>query len=315
MFMYIYCMHYIITKVKKVITKVKKMNNKAGSCLMVKFTPCETTAESLQNFAEEFFDVVSYDYKDDGKEQLIGYMRRDVSEKQMLAAAEMWNIVLPEYKIELLNSENWLKDNVIEFAPVEVAEFLVYGIHEKNISVKEKQIGIRVYAATAFGSEHQTTKGCLQAISDINKLNCNITKVLDVGTGSGILSLAAAKLWTKAKIIAVDIDDESVEVTKQNAIDNAVEKQITAIYSDGYSSDIVSKNKPYDLILANILARPLIAMAFDMAQSLKSGGYGVISGFIADQVEWVISEHEKHGLHMVKLYEYGNWRAALLQKE
>ena len=198
------------------------MSANAGSCLAVKFAPCAETEPSLQEFADEFFEVVAVDYTDDGQEQLVGYMRQNAKEETMLEAAQKAGIVLPEYEITMLKSDDWLADNVIEFAPVEVAEFLVYGIHEKNIDVKDK-IGIKVYAATAFGSEHQTTKCCLQGLSDIHKLIDSVPHVLDVGTGSGILSLAAAKLWPDAKIVAVDIDEESVTVTKQNAIDNNVE--------------------------------------------------------------------------------------------
>ena len=289
------------------------MSNNAGSCQIVKFQPVSEVPEDLQNFAEEFFEVVANDYTDDGLEQLVGYLRNSVSENDMLNAARNFGINLPEYTIEKLQSNDWLADNVIKFAPLEVAEFLVYGIHEKNVDTKGK-IGIRVYAATAFGSEHQTTKCCLQGISDINKTVGSTEKILDVGTGSGILSIAAAKIWKNAQIVAVDIDDESVEVAKQNAIDNGVEKQMVVAYSDGYSSAIVQKNAPYDVILANILARPLIAMVKDMAKNLKIGGYAVISGFIDEQVDWVIGEHQKFGLELQKVYEMDNWRAALLKR-
>ncbi len=289
------------------------MSNNAGSCQIVKFQPVSEVPEDLQNFAEEFFEVVANDYTDDGLEQLVGYLRNSVSERDMLNAARNFGVNLPEYTIEKLQSNDWLADNVIKFAPLEVAEFLVYGIHEKNVDTKGK-IGVRVYAATAFGSEHQTTKCCLQGISDINKTIGSAKKILDVGTGSGILSIAAAKIWKNAQIVAVDIDDESVEVAKQNAIDNGVEKQMTVAYSDGYSSAIVQQNAPYDVILANILARPLIAMAKDMAENLKIGGYAVISGFIDEQVDWVVGEHQKFGLELQKIYEMDNWRAALLKR-
>ena len=190
---------------------------------------------------------------------------------------------------------------------------MVYGIHEKEIDTKGK-IGVKVYAATAFGSEHQTTKCCLEAIADIDDLLSSVKNVLDVGTGSGVLAIAAAKLWKNAHIVAVDIDDESVSVAKQNALDNEVADSIKVAYSDGYSSDLVQKNAPYDVIFANILARPLIAMAPDMAKSLKKGGYAVISGFIDEQIDWVVGEHEKFGLKCQKIYEHDNWRAALLEK-
>ena len=290
----------------------KNMSNNAGSCKIVKFAPVKEVSEDLARFAEDFFEVVTYDYNDSGLEQLVGYMRQNEEFEKLPAAAKEAGIKLPKFETDVISSDDWLTENVIKFAPVEVAEFLVYGIHEKDIDVGDK-IGIQVYAATAFGSEHQTTKGCLQGISDINKL-INPHKVLDVGTGSGILSLAAAKLWKNAQIVAVDIDDESVTVTKQNAIDNGVEKQIEAAYSDGYNADVVKQNVPYDVILANILARPLIEMAPDMAKNLKTGGYAVISGFIEEQTDWVIGAHEEQGLKLKKIYKQDNWCAALLEK-
>lgn len=313
MFTYIYYLLYIINLVKKVITKDKKMSDNAGSCIVVKFAPCNEVDERLQEFAEEYFDVVVTDYTDDGYEQLVGYLPSNAKETDLISVLKTWNLDLPEYSWETISSENWLTENVIKFSPVETDDFLVYGIHEKDIDTLGK-IGIRVYAATAFGSEHQTTKCCLQAISDINKLKGAQNNILDVGTGSGILALACAKLWKNSKIIAVDIDDESVIVAKQNAIDNGVADSVEVAYSDGYSSEIVKSHSPYDVILANILARPLINMAQDLANNLNAGGYAIISGFIDEQVDWVIGEHEKYGLKLVKIYEMDNWRAALLEK-
>ncbi len=290
------------------------MSQNIGNCKTVTFASCAEIAPEFENFAEDFFEVVEINYTDDGKEQLVGYMRQDVDESQMIAAAKMWNVQLPKYQISVLEAKNWLKENVIKFAPVETDDFVIYGIFEKNIDTRGK-IGIKIYAATAFGSEHQTTVSCLNGISDINRiLPTAPQKVLDVGTGSGILALAAAKLWREAQIVAVDIDDESVRVTRQNALDNGVEAKITAEYSDGYQSETVQKNAPYDVIFANILARPLIAMAPDMVKSLRIGGYAVISGFIDEQVEWVVGEHEALGLKVVKIYEKDRWRAALLQR-
>ena len=289
------------------------MSNNSGSCFLVKFCAAESVPEELENFAEDFFDVYSIDYQDDGKICLNGYLPKNYKEDDLLRAAKENNINLPAYKIEFLQSEDWLTENVIKFAPVETKDFVVYGIHEKEVDTKGK-IGVKVYAATAFGSEHQTTKSCLEAIADIDNLSEDVKSVLDVGTGSGVLAIAAAKLWKNAHIVAVDIDDESVIVAGQNATDNGVEKQINVAYSDGYSSEIVQNSAPYDVVFANILARPLIAMAPDMAKSLKKGGYTVISGFIDDQVDWVVCEHEKYGLKLKKLYELDNWRAALLEK-
>jgi ribosomal protein L11 methyltransferase len=240
---------------------------------------------------------------------------RNFSESDLINTAKTWNIELPQYTLEFLESKNWLKENIIKFAPVNVAEFTIYGIHEDNIP-NDGRLNLRIYAATAFGSEHQTTKSCLQAISDYNKLpHPQKLNILDMGTGSGILSLASAKLWqNNCKITAVDIDEEAVLVTKQNAIDNNLQNIIEAHVSDGYQSDIVQNNAPYDLILANILARPLINMAPDLYKNLKTNGYCILSGFVEEQEDWVIQEHTKLGLKLKQIYKLDNWRAALLEK-
>ena len=287
----------------------------SGSCWLVKFTPQETLNEITSDFLEEYFDVLAINYTDDGMEEYVGYKNANFNEDDFLLSAKQRKISLPSYTKEFLESKNWLKENIIKFAPVNVAEFTIYGIHEKNIP-NDGRLNLRIYAATAFGSEHQTTKSCLQAISDYNKLphpqNLNI---LDVGTGSGILSLATAKLWQdNCKIIAVDIDEEAVLVTRQNAVDNQLQKYITAEVSDGYQSALVKNNAPYDLILANILARPLISMASDLYNNLKKGGYCILSGFVEEQEDWVIGEHTKLGLTLKQLYKLDNWRAALLEK-
>jgi len=289
------------------------MSDNSGSCFAFYFSPTDEISDELENFASEFFDVYSIDYQDDGKLVLVGYLSKEHGEDELKREAEQWGINLPAYEVKFLQSNDWLTENVIKFAPVETGKFIVYGIHEKEIDTKGK-IGVKVYAATAFGSEHQTTKSCLEAISDIDLQTNKINHILDVGTGSGVLAIAAAKLWKNAEIVAVDIDDESVIVAKQNAADNDVAEQITVAYSDGYSSEVVKTLSPYDVIFANILARPLIAMAPQMAENLRKGGFAIISGFIDDQVEWVIGEHEKHGLKCRKIYQLDNWRTALLEK-
>lgn len=286
-----------------------------GSCWLVKFAPLKEMENSTSDFLDDYFDVVAIDYHDNGEEQYIGYKNSQFDENDLLKAAKNWNINLPPYTTEFLESKNWLKENVIKFAPVNVAEFTIYGIHETNIP-DDGRLNLRIYAATAFGSEHQTTKSCLQAISDYNKLpHPKKLNILDMGTGSGILALASAKLWqNNCKITAVDIDEEAVLVTQQNAIDNNLQQFIIAEVSDGYQSTLVKNNAPYDLVLANILARPLIAMAPDLYKNLKQGGFCILSGFVEEQEDWVIGEHTQLGLKLRQIYKLDNWRAALLEK-
>ena len=135
-----------------------------------------------------------------------------------------------------------------------------------------------------------------------------------MGCGSGILAMAACKLWTKLKALAVDIDAEAVIVTNQNAKDNQLDNQIIALESNGVANDRIVQNAPYDMVFANILARPLIEMANDLANRLKNGGFAILSGFIEDQVPWVLDEYEKCGLKPLKILNDENWYAILLEK-
>ncbi len=286
----------------------------AGKCFQITFEEKEEVNSLFSEFLEEYFDVVTCNFTEAGNEEYVAYKGLDFDEADFLLAAKNQNIELLDYKVELLESQNWLKDNVIEFAPVELEDFLIYGIHEKE-QPKTDKIPIKIYAATAFGSEHQTTKACLKAIGKLSKLGAKKDKILDMGCGSGILAIACAKIWhQESKICAVDIDEEAVWVTRQNATDNAVDQIITAEVSDGYASTFVKENAPFDIIIANILARPLIDMAKDLYQSLNKGGYCVLSGFVEDQVEWVVKAHQDQGLKLLEIYEIDNWRAALMEK-
>ena len=290
------------------------MHNLSKSCKLIKFAPVETLSPEDANFLEEFFDVVVINYTDEGLEEYVGYAGLNFDENNFQKILKEQNRTLPKFDIEILESKNWLKENVIKFPPFEIGDFLIYGIHEATCP-KTKKIPVQVYAATAFGSEHQTTKMCLTAISELYNNKFQPKKILDMGTGSGILSIAAAKIWhKKPEIIAADIDQESVDVTANNAITNDVEKNITSILSDGYQNPKIKQNAPYDLIFANILANPLKMMSKDAYNSLRQDGCYLISGFIDNQEQEIIKHHQDMGFKILKTYQMENWRAALLQK-
>lgn len=284
-----------------------------STCWQISFFPPHTPNENFSEFLDSFFEVNAQNYADNGQDEYIGYLSGSFDESAMLASAKEFGLNLPPYKIAELKSENWLKDYVIEFAPFEVADFCIYGIHESSAPSTTK-IPLQIYAATAFGSSHQTTQNCILALSDLHKQGYNPQHILDVGTGSGILSLCAAKLWSQSSILATDIDEEAVIVTSSNAQTNRLQNQIASILSDGYQNPLITKQAPYELILSNILANPLIAFARDLSDNLASNGYCILSGFVEDQVSDVISAHEQQGLQLIKLYSLDNWRAALMQK-
>lgn len=269
----------------------------------------------LSEFLEDFFDVCALNYLDDGRKEYVGYANiNNFSKEALITSALAKGIKLPPYTIMELKSENWLKDYVIKFDAFEVSDFCIYGAHQSTPPLTDK-IKLQIYAATAFGSNHQTTRACIQAISELHKQGFVPHNILDMGCGSGILSLCAAKLWTHSDIIAADIDEEAVIVTLNNAQQNNLSAQINAYAGDGYKNTKVITAAPYNLILSNILANPLKEFAPCLAQSLNSGGYAVLSGFVENQVDEVITAHTAQGLQLIKVYDIDNWRAALLKKE
>lgn len=211
---------------------------------------------------------------------------------------------------------NWLEKAYHDFAPFSIGPFFIYGSHYKE-GIPQDQIGLLVDAATAFGSgEHETTKGCMQAMLDLKGKGICPWNILDMGTGSGILALAAWKLW-KAPILAVDNDPESVRVTDRHAQMNGVALNKTCLLTacgDGFNTPEVDQQKPYELILANILAGPVIEMAPDLCKVLDENGYCILSGMLTQQADLVTAAYEGEGLSLKKRYDIGDWSTLVMHK-
>lgn len=290
------------------------MSEKYGNSWKVVFEPQTSADETFDEFAEDFFEVVTIDYVGEGAEQYSGCLSSEPDEKAMKDEAAKRGVVLPPYHVEFVPAANWLTKNVIKFAPIETDDFLIYGSHE-NQKPQTDKLAVQIYAATAFGSgQHQTTRSCLKLLSSLNRQGFRAENILDMGCGSGILALAACRLWPKARALGADIDDEAVAVTLQNAADNNLSDRVHAVQSCGFVHPQIGSRVPYRLIFANILARPLIEMAPDLAKSLAVGGYAILSGFIEDQVEWVENTYKQYGLVTKEIVADENWRAVLTEK-
>lgn len=214
---------------------------------------------------------------------------------------------------EKLPPTDWLQHVHDNFPPIKTGSFFVYGSHYKK-APPEGFIPLKIDAATAFGSgEHETTRGCLLALEYLGKEK--FKNGLDMGCGSGILAIALTKLWPEIRVMAVDIDPESVIVTNRHAKMNGAEKYITANAGDGYRTPCVRKNAPYDIVTANILANPLILMSADLAACLTKGGYAILSGLLTRQKKDVVDAHEKQGLTLLHEKQLGDWQALILKKE
>lgn len=290
------------------------MTNTCGNSWQIIFSPQDVVDEAFDTFAENFFDVVSIDYTDDEKEQYIGYTHKQPDEEEMKTIAKNLGIELPDYECVFIPATNWLTKNVIKFPPIETEDFYIYGSHEEKAPQTSK-LAIKIYAATAFGSgQHQTTRSCLKILSLLNAKGYKAQNILDMGCGSGILALSACKLWNDAQALGADIDGEAVAVTLQNAKDNDLSERVHAVESNGYSNPQIVARAPFELIFANILARPLIEMAEDLAKNTSLGGYAVLSGFIEEQIDWVVDTYKQFGFEPVEIVKDDNWRAVLMEK-
>ena len=233
-------------------------------------------------------------------------------EAGLAIAADATGIETPTLNIEFLTPRDWLAENLAMFEPLRIGRFFVYPSHYDG-ALPAACIPFRIDAGTAFGSgTHPTTGTCLAALAELSRRH-QVRRALDLGCGSGILSFAIAKLWP-AHVLAVDIDPEAVRVTRRNTRDNKLNGRIDARVSTGYQSDAVRDAAPYDLIVANVLARPLIGMAGDTAHHLAPGGTVVLSGLIDRDARWVVSRHRSFGLKFIKQLSLDGWSTLILRK-
>ena len=202
-------------------------------------------------------------------------------------------------------ADGWLARTQASFPPTRVGRrFLLRGTHEQAAPAPGL-IPLTLDAGLAFGSgEHGSTRGCLRALEVVTRRRPR--RILDLGTGSGILAMAAAKLLHR-RIRATDIEPWSVRVARQNAAANGVATLVQVTLADGWRSPAVRAGGPYDLVLANILARPLCRMARDLAQNLAPAGTAVLAGLLDWQVRWVLAAHRRHGLVLERCMVEDAW--------
>ena len=210
-------------------------------------------------------------------------------------------------------SEGWLARNQESFPEQLVGKrFAVRGTHIKE-KLMPGRLTIVLDAGIAFGSgEHGSTRGCLRAFETV--AHRRPQRILDLGTGSGILAMAAAKCLHRP-VLATDIDPWSVRVTRENAVRNGLGRQIRAVRADGWQAAMVRRPAPYDLIFANILARPLCSMATDLARNLAPGGTAILAGLLDSQRAWVLSAHRRAGLVIERTLHEGRWATLVLRQK
>ena len=208
---------------------------------------------------------------------------------------------------------DWVAHVKRELPPVEAGRFFVYGSHDAQ-QLPEGRVGLLVDAAMAFGTGHHgTTLGCLRAFDRLLTDGEVFADVADVGCGTAVLAMAAAKT-TNAQVIASDIDPVAVDVAEANMAANDMAGAVKCVTAAGFDDPALAEAAPFDLVFANILKGPLIMLAPDMAKSAKSGGFAILSGLLNEQADEIIAVYARNGFNLVHRDEIVDWTTLTFSK-
>lgn len=206
---------------------------------------------------------------------------------------------------EELGEVDWVAKSLEGLKPVRAGGFLVYGSHDRD-AVEPSDIPIEIEAGLAFGTGHHgTTSGCLEMIAKVVAAE-HPSNALDLGTGSAVLAIAIAKLGP-IPVLATDIDDVATKVAAQNATLNGVSDHVETVTAEGFDNPVFGERGPFALLVANILAGPLIALAPEMMRQVAEGGSLILSGILGTQHDAVVAAYTAQGFRHVETMHRGEW--------
>ena len=216
--------------------------------------------------------------------------------------------------LEELEDRDWVADSLEGLGLIEAGRFVLYGVHDTDkVDPADEKIPIRIDANQAFGTgHHPTTEGCLTLLDRFAGFAPKT--ILDLGCGSAVLAIAAAKLWDRA-VLASDIDAPSVEIAAENARLNGVDELVSVIVADGFSHPEIADRAPFDFVFANILAGPLREFAPEMARHVKPNGRVMLAGLMAEQEEQVLEAYDQAGFRLLNRLDHAVWPVLLLVRQ
>jgi ribosomal protein L11 methyltransferase len=240
------------------------------------------------------------------------YFERSPSAQELAVLRDLGS---GEPRIEELGEADWVTMSQTGLRPIRAGRFYVHT--PMYPGVPPGSLAFEIDASLAFGTgQHTTTSGCLEALDRLERQGRSFTNIADIGTGTGLLAFAALALWPGAKCIASDIDQVAIHVARDNAMINRVKLghgpgELLLAEADGMKSPLLFARAPFDLIIANILAGPLVELAPDFTRSLAPGGTVILAGLLATQADAVASAYEERGLDLGER-STGEWPVLVL---
>lgn len=217
------------------------------------------------------------------------------------------------FVVSELPETDWVAHVKRELAPVVAGRFFVHGSHDAD-KVPEGAIPLLIDAAMAFGTGHHgTTLGCLTALDRLAGEGFHPRNSVDIGCGTAVLAMAAAKLWPET-VLASDIDPVAVETAAANVTGNDLAGRVICLQAAGFAHPDLQSAAPFDLIFANILKGPLIALAPDMGRFCAESGLVILSGILIEQGDEVIEAYQAQGFNLVSRDNYGDWTTLVLRR-
>jgi len=215
------------------------------------------------------------------------------------------------FAVSELPEIDWVAHVRRELKPVEAGRFFVYGSHDAD-KLPKGRVGLLIEAAMAFGTGHHgTTLGCLKALDRLADAGFQGRNVIDLGCGTAVLAMAAARIWPDP-VLASDIDAVAVEVAEANVEANDLRGQVECLEAVGFDHPRITQRAPFDLVFANILKGPLIALAPDMARHTAPGGYAILSGLLVTQADDVLAAYTAEGFALHHREDLGEWSVLTL---
>jgi ribosomal protein L11 methyltransferase len=236
--------------------------------------------------------------------------RRTDLESALARVAATHGIAIPGVEIEPVAEADWVRLSETQQPPVRVGRYFIHGSHIVT-PPPMGALALRVDAGLAFGTGlHESTRGCLLALDRLARAR-RFRHPLDLGCGTGILAMAMALIW-RVPITAADIDPVAVAVARNNARDNGLARWVRVLLSDGFADRGLGTHGPYDLITANILARPLVKLAPATAAQLTTDGVVVLSGLLGRQEAQVTAAYRAQGLPLKWRVRLGEWSTLVM---